>query len=86
LLEQARAAGAAGHALGQFFDRAGRPVASALDELRVGLALDELRAIPLRILVAHGSTKAEAIAAAATGGIASALVTDEATAEELLRR
>ncbi|AND17836.1 hypothetical protein C5C18_13370 [Rathayibacter tritici] len=86
LLERARTDGAVGHVVGQFFDGAGRPVPSALDELRVGLTLKELRAIPLRILVAHGSAKVEAITAAMTGGIASVLVTDEATARELLRR
>ncbi|WP_210524002.1 transcriptional regulator LsrR [Pantoea ananatis] len=78
--------GAVGDILGYFFDANGKiiPDISIHREL-VGLCLSSLVTIPVRIGVAAGPEKAEAIVAAMKGGYINALVTDEVTAERMLK-
>ncbi len=79
------AAGSKGVIIGRFIDANGRPVSGPLDERMIGISLDELRRIPVRICLAGGRDKREAIRAALRGGYATHLITDSATAEWLLR-
>lgn len=76
--------GAVGEICTRFFDVKGCPCTSSLDERIVALDLDVFRAVPLVIGVASGVHKAAAILGAIRGGYLKSLVTDDATAKELL--
>ncbi|MCK8610121.1 sugar-binding transcriptional regulator [Agromyces sp. C10] len=76
--------GAVGQVNLRFIDAEGRPVPSELDELVIGVTLEQLQRAPRRIGVAGGPSKYEAIRAALAGGWVNVLVTDTATAEYLL--
>ncbi len=78
-------AGATGAIVGRFIDARGQPVPGELDRRMVGLTLDELRAVPVRIAVAGGVGKLDAIRATLVGGHVTHLVTDADTAGTLLR-
>ena len=78
--------GAVGVVIGRFIDADGQPTPGELDDRMVGIALEELRAVPSRICVAGGLHKIGAIHAALRGGYATTLVTDLNTAEALLAR
>lgn len=78
--------GAVGDISGIYFDQSGRYVPSSVERRIIGLSLDEIRAIPRRAVVARGQGKVDVITAAGMSGILSHLVTDQATAEEILRR
>lgn len=78
--------GAIGVVSGRFLDRDGRTVLGALDNQMIGLTLDEIAKVPERICVAGGSEKIDAVYAALSGGYATVLVTDEATARALVPR
>jgi dihydroxyacetone kinase-like protein len=69
----------------RFIDAWGQPVAGALDDRVIGLALDDLLRIDLRICVAGGFEKVPAILAALRRGYANVLVIDAATARGVLR-
>ena len=75
--------GAIGTLNGRFFDRLGRPVGH-LERRTIALSWDQLAAIPTVVAVAAGPTKTQAIAGALETGCLDVLVTDEATARELL--
>lgn len=79
-----RAAGGVGDMLGEWFDRSGAVVPAETSGRRIGITLDELRALPNVIGVAGGVEKTEAIAGALRGRYLDVLVTDESTAEALL--
>lgn len=79
-----RARGAAGDILARFFDTHGRPLRSELDDRIIGLDLDALRQIPMKIAVAHGPTKVAAILGALRGRHIDVLITDEGTAAAVL--
>lgn len=75
-----RAKGIVGDISSRFFDADGRAVALPVDERVIALTLDQHRAIPLRIAIAGGEAKREALRAAARGGLTNILVTDMETA------
>lgn len=77
------AAGAVGDVCGRFFDDSGTPIGGQLADRTISLPLPRLRQCPLRIAVAGGPTKVDAIRAALRGNLANALVTDAATASTL---
>ena len=79
------AAGSQGVIIGRFIDADGHPVSGELDERMIGISLDELSRIPVRICLAGGHDKRDAIRATLRGGYATHLITDSATAEWLLR-
>ena len=78
------AEGIVGEVLGQFLDRAGGVVNCVMAQRSISLRLDELRGRAV-IGVAGGADKVAAIAATLRSGLLSGLVTDEATAQAILR-
>jgi len=85
-LEKLIKKGAVGDISGIYFDADGRYVRSSIERRIIGLTLDELLAIPRRIVVAGGSKKIDAIAAGARAGLMTDLVTDQETAEKIIAR
>jgi DNA-binding transcriptional regulator LsrR (DeoR family) len=83
-LAQVRAAGAVGQLHQRFIDSAGRPVATPLDDLVIGIGLEQLRNVGRRIAVAGGVKKHQALAAALRGQWIDVLVTDVNSANYLL--
>jgi deoxyribonucleoside regulator len=84
-LSELAEAGAVGDIGSRHFDAQGKECRVDLNERVIGLSLEQLRAIPRVVGVAGGSWKAQAILAALRGGLVDILVTDQATAEYVLR-
>ena len=78
------ARGAKGVFWGNFIDETGQPLDGPLSGRLIGVSPEALRAIDVRMLVACGKSKREAIEAALRGGYATHIVTDEDTASWLL--
>lgn len=83
-LELPIAAGAVGQINLRFIDAEGNPVVTELDSLVIGITLEQLAKVPVRIAVAAGRDKQAAIRAAMRGGWINVLITDRATAQLLL--
>ncbi len=71
---------AVGDALGYFFDSHGHPVPAEIHQRLLGISLEDLRRIPLKMLVAGGESKRLAVRAALRSRLADVLVTDVDTA------
>lgn len=78
-----RAAGAVGDVCLRFFDAAGVPVRTWVDDRLVGIDPDQIRSIPRRVAAAGGERKLAAVRAALLGGWLTVLVTDVTTARAL---
>jgi len=76
--------GAVGVVAGRFIDAMGQPVSGPLDGRIIGLSLDKLRSIGMRIAVAGGFDKVPAILAALRGAYVNVLITDAATGQGIL--
>ena len=83
-MSDVRAAGAVGQLHQRFVDVLGQPIATPLDELVVGITLDQLRKAKRRIGVAGGKSKRQALAAALKGKWLDVLVTDVNSANYFL--
>ncbi|GAA4289090.1 sugar-binding transcriptional regulator [Georgenia daeguensis] len=83
-LQRFGAAGAVGDVLGLFYDSQGHIVDLPLNDRRIGIGIDELRAIPNVVGVAGGMDKVPAIRGALAGGYLDVLVTSEEVARALL--
>ena len=83
--DEASHRGAVGQVCLRFLDAAGAPVATPLDDLVIGVTLDQLRSARRRWGVAGGRSKYDAIRAALVGRWVDTLVTDTATAEHLVQ-
>jgi DNA-binding transcriptional regulator LsrR (DeoR family) len=83
-LATVRAQGAVGQVNQRFVDAKGKPVDTPLDDLVVGVTPSQLRRVRRRIVVAGGSTKRAALAAALAGGWVDVLMTDLRTARHLV--
>jgi DNA-binding transcriptional regulator LsrR (DeoR family) len=81
--EDLRERGAVGDICFRFFDAGGRAVDSPLDARVLGIAPEQLHAIPRRIGVAGGAQKYPAVRAALRGGWINVLITDAASAQRL---
>ena len=77
---------AVGDACSRFFTREGGVALEAVDRRTVGITLEDLRARPVRVLVAGGRVKAEALDTALHMGLATHLVVDQDLALALLER
>jgi DNA-binding transcriptional regulator LsrR (DeoR family) len=82
-LEALHRLGAVGDAFCHFLDADGNVLAEFSDRI-IGMKVEQITAVPLRIGVAGGTGKLTAIRAALHGGLVNAMVTDVATAEALL--
>ncbi len=78
------ARGAAGTICARFYDRAGKPLRSSLDQRTIAVTQADLRRARHCIAVAFGEGKRAAIAAALGGGWINGIGTDAATALALL--
>ena len=76
--------GAVGDTAARFFDATGASVPHELDRRVVGLTLAQIQRIPLRIIVAGGINKTEALAGALRGGLAAVIVLDAKTAQGII--
>ncbi|MPV51001.1 MarR family transcriptional regulator [Pseudactinotalea sp. HY160] len=76
--------GAVGDICLRFFDAQGAAVRSSIDERVLGIDSTQLLGIPRRIAMAVGHRKVEAIRGALLGGWANIMITDVATAREVL--
>ncbi len=83
-LESLQALGAVGDINLRYFDEAGQPVPSDLDERVIGLTLAELCEIDQVVGVAGGESKFRAIRGALTGRLVDVLITDDVTARRLV--
>jgi DNA-binding transcriptional regulator LsrR (DeoR family) len=84
-LDMLRARGAVGDICLRFFDAAGKPVSTPLDERVISIDLPELRRVDRVVGIAGGLRKTAAIRGALRGGLVNVLITDRSTAERLLR-
>lgn len=83
VLDAYHRAGAVAFLLGRFIDQKGVELEGPLAGRQISMALDDLRHVPIRICVAGGAAKAEAIAAMLAGRYATHLITDAALATRL---
>jgi len=67
-----------------FFDEAGEPVRSGLDDRTINIRYDEIKKTPVTIAIAGGKSKVFAIHAALLSGCLDVLVSDEETCRDLL--
>jgi len=78
-----RKQGAVGHILAQFFDKDGNVVGEPVQDLVIGLRVEQLRSIPHVIGIAAGAHKAEALKAALRGRLLNGLILDRSAAQSL---
>jgi DNA-binding transcriptional regulator LsrR (DeoR family) len=78
-------AGAVGETLGHFLDRKGRLVESELGRRLVALPFPALRGKRV-VAIGGGAAKIAAVAAVLASGVLTGLVTDEATAQAIMKR
>ena len=83
-LDNLAAQGAVGDMGLRFFDRAGAPVVTPLNDRVIGITLDQVRAAQRVVAVAGGPRKTGAIRGALLGGYIDVLITDYQTAERLM--
>ncbi|TWT28266.1 sugar-binding transcriptional regulator [Planomicrobium sp. CPCC 101110] len=85
-LESLQQAGAAGDIGSRFFDAAGKQIKHPLNDLVIGLDLNEFKNIPEVIGIVEGAHKAESVKAALNGGYLDVLVIDDVTAELMFQK
>ncbi|HLS08210.1 sugar-binding transcriptional regulator, partial [Lentibacillus sp.] len=85
-IESLKAAGAEGDLNSWFFDADGQIVEHPINDRIVGLSPDEIRETPEVMAIAEGEHKTDSLHTALTSGLANILVTDEQTAENLLKK
>jgi deoxyribonucleoside regulator len=83
-LEVMRAAGAVGDVCAQYFDVHGTTCDLDFHKRLIGVTVNDLMNIPIRLGVAGGEAKAQAIAGALLGGQVNVLITDHYTATLVL--
>jgi DNA-binding transcriptional regulator LsrR (DeoR family) len=81
---RATRAGAVGEIGARLFDAHGGPVRTPIDRRVLGATLEQLRAVPEVVALAHGSGRATAVRAAVGGGLVDTLVCDAELARALL--
>lgn len=76
-------AGAVGEISYRFYDEAGRPVETPLNDRVIGISLEDLKRADRVMALAGGESKTQAIAGALKLGVVDVLVTDKFTAARL---
>lgn len=84
-LQKLSAKGAVGDICLRFFDAAGKPVTTALNERVISIELDDLRHVNRVVGIAGGRRKTAAIRGALEGRWVNVLITDRSTAERLVQ-
>jgi DNA-binding transcriptional regulator LsrR (DeoR family) len=84
-LEYLKTCGAVGEIHLNFIDADGRGVENKIDERLIRMSIEGLHRIPLVIFLIVGSRKIQSIDAALKTGVVDFFITDESTAEGLLR-
>lgn len=79
-----RSKGIVGDISSRFFDAKGRAVSLPIDDRVIALTLEQHQAIPVRVAIAGGQAKREALRAASAGRLFNILVTDVETASWLV--
>ena len=82
-MAELKAKKAVGDVLGRFYDVHGQQLPLTLNKRTIGLKIEELKQIPVRVLVAGGPNKEQAMRVALNHQFCNILVTDEDTAERL---
>ena len=77
--------GAVGEVVGRIYDKNGQTVDEDLQRKMIGISLNKIAKIPVRVGISYGKDKIEAIKGAIAGGLVNVLVTDVPTAELLLK-
>lgn len=85
-LELLRQRGTVGDICLRFFDQAGVPVVTPLDERVIGMDLQQLQNAPRSVGIAGGRRKLHAIRGALAGGWINVLITDSGTAGALVEQ
>jgi len=80
------ASGAVGVIAGRFIDARGNWIRGPMDDRMIGMTPEDMLAVPMRIAIAGGPDKTDAILGALRGGFVTALITDEPTARNVLGR
>lgn len=84
-LDLARSLGAVGEINLRFMDKNGAPIESELNDLVIGVTLEQLKRAERCIAVSGGANKHRALLAAVRGGWIDVLVTDEESANYLIK-
>jgi DNA-binding transcriptional regulator LsrR (DeoR family) len=84
-LDMLRQVGAAGDICLRFFDHAGNPVSTPLNDRVIGMELQQLQRVSRAVGVAGGKRKLNAIRGALEGRWINVLITDRYTAEHLIQ-
>ncbi len=69
----------------RFFDEAGKPVNTPLNERVIGMALEQLKKVPRTVGMAGGKRKFAAIKGALEGKLVHVLITDHISAQRLVK-
>ena len=85
-IAEIQASGAIGDVCGRFYDLNGNMVAQKFQERLIGIPLEALKRIPIRIGVAGGLAKVQPIIGALRGGFINILISDERTILEVLKQ
>ncbi|MCA0433442.1 MAG: sugar-binding transcriptional regulator [Proteobacteria bacterium] len=80
------AARAVGDLLYNFYDASGAIVPHAINERVMSMPVERLRRVPRRVMISGGNDKVDALIGGLRLSAANVLITNERTAEELLRR
>lgn len=83
-IEKLESEGAVGELCGLFYSITGESCGAELESRTIALTRDEIRAIPQRVLVAVGASKASAVAGALAGGYSTEVFLDSDLATALL--
>ncbi|MDY8108738.1 sugar-binding transcriptional regulator [Fulvimarina sp. 2208YS6-2-32] len=83
-LAEVQEAGGVGDMSLRFFDAAGAPIRTPLDDRVIGITLEELSKVERVIALAGGQAKTEAIRGALHTGVIDFLITDKFTAQRLV--
>lgn len=84
-METLRNLGGEGEVISRIFDKNGKDIDCELNRRTVGLEIDDLKKVPIRVGISYGENKVSAIRSAIVGEIINVLITDDNTAIELLK-
>lgn len=69
----------------RFFDIDGNPIISELEELTIGITIEEIKKVDTVVAIAGGLEKIKVIKGALSGNLIDVLITDQLTADTLLK-